>query len=61
MITIDYAIKILFFLSSLYYTLNYIYDCEVDNTVGYMILFVSFLAVTGVFFHMSKCKNNKIF
>lgn len=60
MITLDYIIKVLFFLSSLFYTLNYIYDCEVDNTVGYIILFVSFMAVIGVFYHMNRCKNNKM-
>lgn len=60
MITLDYIIKIAFFLSSLYYTLNYIFNCDdVDNTTGYLILSISFIAVVGVFYHITKC-NDKI-
>ena len=55
MITLDYIIKIAFFLSSLYYTLDYIFNCDVDNTVGYLILTISFMAVVGVFYHFNKC------
>jgi hypothetical protein len=55
MITIDYIIKIAYFLSILYVALDYIFNCEVDNTVGYIILTISFIAVIGVFYHSNKC------
>ena len=55
-LNIEFILKMMTFWAGLYFILDYIFKSQMDNTVGYIILFLNSIVVISVFVHMNYMK-----